>query len=66
MKYSVRMEKRKPTASRPGKYKLLKWFDTAREAREYIEFNGNRRRTYAVFEDTWCRGVQQGGQKPKF
>ena len=62
-RYSVRLEKRKPTATRPGLYKLLKWFDTEKEARAYIEFNGNRTRTYAVFQNTWVRSTQKGGPK---
>lgn len=61
------MERRKPTGTRRGVYKLLQWFETEREAREYIEFNGNRSRTYAVFEKTWLRlPTQIGGQKAKY
>lgn len=67
MIYSVRIEKRKPTGTRPGVYKLLQKFETEREAREHIAFNGNRQRTYAVFENHWRRlPTQVGGEKPRY
>ena len=66
--FSVKIERRKPTGTRRGLYKLLKrGFDTETEARAYIEFNGNKSRTYAVFEKTWRNlPTQIGGQKAKF